>query len=122
MAPFDPSIQSFFRRETLPNGTACGNQENQHGGESLSPTAQSTISSLDQKWMACTEYIETGIGLLMPGPKAVTVRGRIAHVSEMLSKSKAERSAKGHWKLVLIDDTGALLVCINPTPPFLDIL
>ena len=59
-------------------------------------------------WQPTTEYEESDICDLYPGPKAVTFMGRVCNIFDVANTPKTPRSAKGCVKLCVKDDTGAI--------------
>ena len=63
-----------------------------------------------QPWHPTRDYVDTYIGNLQPGPRAVSFMGRIANIFDVANTPKTPRSAKGCFKLCVKDDTGAITV------------
>lgn len=64
-------------------------------------------------WSRRTEYKETRIGDLAPGPGCFRIEGRIANFYEMTNSSKSEVAAKGSFRILIHDDTGAFAVRVE---------
>lgn len=112
-----PSIQSFFepqRASAEPNRcmtspTAAGDgftgDEGSIGGHVAN----------GPQWKPRQAYEDFKIGDLVAGPRAVTLTGRIVNVYEQQQLSKKPKAAKGLIRLILRDDTGALVVSLVST-------
>ena len=65
------------------------------------------------QWLPPTEYTGKDVNDLEPGPGCISVTGRIVNFFEMATTSKSEAAAKGFFKLIVKDDTGALMVSLS---------
>ena len=63
-----------------------------------------------QTWQPRCEYQEAEIKDLVPGPGCVALVGRIVNLHDQQSLSNAPNAARGCLKIVVKDDTGAILV------------
>lgn len=63
-----------------------------------------------QPWHPTKDYVDTDIGNLQLGPRAVSFMGRIANIFDVANTPKTPKSAKGCFKLCVKDDTGAITV------------
>ena len=113
----DASIQSYFHaagKSSLKQGhrpqTAANTQ-------SSSPNniveEQHCSSPFYEGWHPQVEYQETEISSSIPGPGRVAITGRIANFFHLETSSKSPHAAKGCWKLIVKDDTGAIEVNIS---------
>lgn len=114
-----PSIQSFFQPEMSPS-----KKENVSGPAAAAGdgfTAQEVETTLHRPslptWHPRGTYEEIDIKTLMPGPGCVTIMGRVVNFFQLQTPSKAPHAAKGCLKLVVKDDTGALVVGFPFTMP-----
>ncbi|KAI9844705.1 MAG: hypothetical protein M1837_005447 [Sclerophora amabilis] len=113
MAPQSLSIQSFFPRVAPRECTITV-----PGAASATGSTGSTVETVDDpkhesaKIRATYQhYPKVQIGELDPGPpRAIALRGRIVNVSEPPSTPRKPQAAKGHLRIILQDDTGALVV------------
>jgi hypothetical protein len=118
LSNMEPSIQSFFK-PTIKT-SACKRIKVDHGsspGDGF--TQEERGSSPSRTWKAKTEYPLTDISDLVAGPGAVSFMGTVVNIYQSHSRSKKERSAKGHFQLALKDDTGVIVVSslsyVSPT-------
>ena len=104
------SIQSYFPRTSV----QCS-----HGTQELSsdpiqnPSSSATeigLTPASKNWQQRTEYTEMDIEDLNPGPGCVSIIGRIVNFWEIPNASKSDIAAKGCFKLIVKDDTGAITV------------
>lgn len=114
----DASIQQFF----LPTPSTSPAKRTQATPASNPPvgdgfTAEEFQEALQPKpienWHPDHEYDDVSIGSLMPGPKAVTIMGRIANIFDVANSPKTPKSARGCVKLCVKDSTGAITVRIG---------
>lgn len=73
-----------------------------------------TLDPLKRKWNPEREYDECTIGMLIPGPKAVTFVGRIVNLSTTHGSSQKQPKAAGWHYLIVKDDTAAISVSFSP--------
>ncbi|KAH0559786.1 hypothetical protein GP486_003702 [Trichoglossum hirsutum] len=107
MAHHWPSIQSFFQ----PDGSMARKTEPLRPGDGFTTEeVDAVLRPTSLPWKPQQEYTEQNIGDLLPGPGRVTLTGRVVNLFEVQTPSKAPRAAKGFIKLILRDDTGALVV------------
>lgn len=67
-----------------------------------------------ENWLPSQEYDELEIASLIPGPRRVVFKGRIANFHHQATTSKRPRAAKGCVKIIVKDNTGAIMVSIRP--------
>lgn len=72
----------------------------------LAPTGASAPSA----WMPTVEYEEAELGSLEPGPRHLSLMGRIVNFNDQAKPSKSHKAAQGCIKVTLSDDTGVLTV------------
>ena len=56
------------------------------------------------------EYEEADLGSLEPGPRNLTLMGRVVNFYNVAKPSKRHKAAQGYIKIMLADDTGVLTV------------
>ncbi|KAF2825825.1 hypothetical protein CC86DRAFT_467442 [Ophiobolus disseminans] len=96
------SIQSFFTSPTK-NSDGFTAEEVQ---SALRPVG---ISGATQ-WTPTLEYDEVDLGDLEPGPRNLTLMGRVVNFYNVTKPSKQHRAAQGYLKVQLADNTGVLTV------------
>lgn len=117
--PASSSIQSYFAPSSTKNSDGFTRGEMQ---SALAPTGASAPSA----WMAChltltfklaantlkptVEYEEAELGSLEPGPRHLSLMGRIVNFNDQAKPSKSHKAAQGCIKVTLSDDTGVLTV------------
>jgi hypothetical protein len=111
MAPQFPSIESFFHR-TSPPTTIRPSSPKAKPGDGFTDAELDAVlhPEIDTSWTPAQEYHEFDIIDLEPGPRCITVHGRIANFYDHTGSSRKPKSARGSIKLILKDDTGALTV------------
>ena len=111
MAPQVASIQSFFQPE-IPSSTSMKQPPSsvEVSDGFTSSEIQTTLHPRRHKWHPRSEYEEMNIAELAPGPGCVTVTGRIVNFFELANTSKAPLAARGSFKIIVKDDTGAFTV------------
>lgn len=107
------SIQSFFEKQQ----TLSAQNQNTATKPLIDPSDGFTEQDIDtvlhrtlHKWQARVEYVETNINALVPGPGRVQVTGRIANFHHQANSSKMPHAAKGSFRVVVKDNTGAMVV------------
>jgi hypothetical protein len=112
MAPFVPFIQRI-PAEKAPDQVADGAQTPPYLGDgfTLNETRDNPRS---QPWIPPGLYEDLDIKSLVPGPRPVLFMGRIINLLEQLTPSKKANAAIGFMKLIVKDDTGAIMVSIAP--------
>jgi len=107
-----PSIQSFFQPEVSPAKKDKASNSSLAAGDGFTAEeVEATIlpRSLPQ-WRPRGIYEEVDIETLIPGPGCVTIMGRVVNFFFLETPSKAPHAAKGCLKMVVKDDSGALVV------------
>jgi hypothetical protein len=68
--------------------------------------------TVDASWTPDVPHAEAEIASLEPGPRCVVIRGRVVNFHDQPSAMAPRRpkAAKGCFKLIVKDDTGALCV------------
>ncbi|KAJ4290447.1 hypothetical protein N0V90_010663 [Kalmusia sp. IMI 367209] len=94
------SIQSYF--SSSPSRSTPGDGFTSEERERPSPTSIG--------WTPALEYEESDIGSLSPGPRHLTLMGRIVNFYTIAKPSKCPKAAQGYIKIMLADDTGAMTV------------
>ncbi|MCJ1391895.1 hypothetical protein MMC18_004762 [Xylographa bjoerkii] len=112
MAPVFPSIQSFFEKEiavkkdktqpTDPQGDTNDGFSEEELQAALHPTLH--------RWNPRLEYENSNIRSLIPGPGCRALQGRVVNFYQQPTPSKKPQAAKGCLKVIIKDDTGALMV------------
>ena len=111
MSPQLPSIQSFFQPEVSPTRKPATTQPPCETGDGFgAEEIEATLQPMLHKWQPRGNYEEVEIGSLMPGPGCVALMGRIVNFYDQATPSKAPQAAKGCLKVIVKDDTGALMV------------
>ena len=106
------SIQSFFEKEapvqseTNASTTYAIEPGDGFTGEEIDAALHPTL----HKWQARVEYHEIDIKDLVPGPGCVQVTGRVVNFHDQINVSKMPQAAKGSIKIIVKDDTGAMVV------------
>lgn len=70
--------------------------------------------NIDASWRPEVEYVEADIASLDPGPRCVVIHGRIVNFHNQPTTVRKPKAAKGCFKLIVKDNTGAL--CVTPRP------
>ncbi|KAJ4356602.1 uncharacterized protein N0V89_004637 [Didymosphaeria variabile] len=68
------------------------------------------VSSPTTEWVPVLDYEESEIASLEPGPRCLTIMGRIVNVYDTPKPSKRPKAAQGFFKLMIADDTGVMTV------------
>ena len=121
MAPSQsPSIQSFFQPSSSPSSSPSRDGQSptrplQTAASELADGFSSTevnrvLCPTVENWVPERDYEEKEIGSLIPGPRAITVVGRIVNFYDQTTPSKMPQAAKGCIKIIVKDNTGALTV------------
>jgi hypothetical protein len=66
--------------------------------------------TVDASWTPDAAHAETEIASLEPGPRCVVIRGRIINFFDQPATVRRLNAAKGCFKLIVKDDSGALCV------------
>lgn len=110
MSPPFPSIQSFFQPEISPSRNPATTTPCETGDGFTVEEIEATLQPKLHKWQPRGSYKEVEIGSLVPGPGCVALMGRVANFYDQATPSKAPQAAKGCLKVIVKDDTGALMV------------
>ena len=114
MAPQIASIQSFFQPEIQSaqkaSKPAAPYQINDTRDGFTSSEIEAALHPTLHPWQPRTTYNETDIGDLVAGPGCVALMGRIVNFHNVTAPSKTPKGAQGCFKLIVKDDTGALVV------------
>lgn len=94
------SIQSFF--SSSPSKPALS--------DGFTPEEMALPTPSTTTWTPTLDYEECDIGAIEPGPRNLTIMGRIVNFYELSKPSKSPRAAQGYIKVMLADDTGAMTV------------
>lgn len=115
MAPQFPSIQSFFEKEPGPRKSkdADASPQAESNDGFTEAEVEAALHPKLHKWVPRVEYENTDIGSLIPGPGCVAVIGRIVNFYDQATPSKRPQAAKGCFKVIVKDDTGAMTVLSN---------
>ncbi|KAI9767779.1 MAG: hypothetical protein M1840_005460 [Geoglossum simile] len=106
MAQHWPSIQSFFQ----PDGTKTRKADVLACGDGFTTEeVDAVLHPTGRSWNPRQEYTERNIGDLVPGLGRTTFTGRVVNLFEIQTHSKMPRAAKGFTRVILKDDTGALV-------------
>ena len=114
MAPQYPSIQSFFPFATLQNHKGDAGTSAEAGDGFTTEEFEAVIHPQSRPWVPQQDYEEIEIGSLVPGCQRVTFLGRIVNFYDQSTPSKKPNAAKGCLKVVVKDDSGALVVGLPP--------
>ncbi|KAF9700717.1 hypothetical protein EKO04_001890 [Ascochyta lentis] len=101
--PATPSIQSYFTSSPTKNSDGFTADEVQ---SILQPAGTSVLTT----WTPVLDYEEADLGSLEPGPRNLTLMGRVVNFYDVAKPSKRHTSAQGYIKIMLADDTGVLTV------------
>lgn len=111
MSPQFPSIQSFFQPEVSSAKRPATTGPLSEAGDGFTlKEIEATLQLKLHKWQPRGHYEEVEIGSLVPGPGCVALMGRVVTFYDQTTASKAPQAAKGCLKVVVKDDTGALMV------------
>ena len=111
MSPQFPSIQSFFQPEISPTNNPATTTPSYETGDGFTvEEIEATLQPKLHKWQPRGSYEETEIGSLIPGPGCIALMGRVANFYDQATPSKAPQAAKGCLKVIVKDNTGALMV------------
>lgn len=108
-----PSIQSFFKPELpskfdlqKPSMSSSARPSDGFTSEEIEGALHPSLPNFQPR----CEYQETDIESLVPGPGCVSIVGRVVNLNHHQRSSQMPNAAEGCWKLIIKDDTGALLV------------
>jgi hypothetical protein len=117
--PASSSIQSYFTPSPTKNNDGFTAAEVQ---STLQPAGGSALNA----WTVCTtglpsnylylprqptlDYDEADLGSLEPGPRNLSLMGRVVNFYDVVKPSKRHKAAQGYVKIMLADDTGVLTV------------
>ena len=112
MSPKNLSIDYFFPPVASSSSPLASLSLASHEGDGF--TVEEVNDVLNPKintfWTPERDYEETDIGCLDAGPHCVHVQGRIANFFDQVSTMRKPKAAKGCVKMIVKDDTGALVV------------
>ncbi len=116
-----PSIQSFFQPEVSPakKDKASSSPLAAGDGFTAKEVEDTNIARSLPQWQPRGTYNEVDIETLIRGPGCTTIMGRVVNFFVLGTPSKAPHAAKGCLRMVVRDDTGALVVnflAIKETP------
>ncbi|KAI9834324.1 MAG: hypothetical protein M1826_004250 [Phylliscum demangeonii] len=138
MSPPFPSIQSFFRPLTPPTSTAkdpntaphtastigdgftarSPDHDDHHDHDGGEPPSSALPTADPPGWTPRHTYSPRSIGALVAGPQAVVVTGRIVNLYEQqMQTNKRPKAAQGLMRIVVRDETGALVVKLYYADP-----
>jgi hypothetical protein len=106
------SIQDFFT-PTTPSSSPLTKQASSSSigdGFTAEEIEEALVPAAVEPWLPKVDYLECEIRDLHPGPRAVTVMGRVANIFDVVYAPKTPRSAKGCLKLCVKDDRDAVTV------------
>ncbi|GAB7350409.1 hypothetical protein MBLNU459_g1024t2 [Dothideomycetes sp. NU459] len=106
-----PSIQSFFPRQASPHSTAKGSQSGD--GFSMEEINAVIRPVVPESWTPNGGYDDCQIASLIPGQRPVKFMGRIVSLVSSHGSVKVSGAAKGHIKIIVKDDSGALTVVVR---------
>lgn len=108
-----PSIPSFFKPEIFskdsPQKSVMSSQAKASDGFTSEEIKAALNPSLPQ-WHPRCEYRQIDIDSLVHGPSCVSFRGRVVNLYQQQRSSQMPNGAEGCWRLIVKDDTGAILV------------
>src|ERR1700761_6765408 len=115
MSPRNLSIDCFFppvasTASALAVPSLLPNEGDGFTAEEVDAVLNPKINTL---WSPERDYEEKDIGYLDAGPHCIQVRGRIVNFSDQARTVKRPKAAKGCVKMVIKDNTGALVVRRN---------
>ncbi|KAE9988033.1 hypothetical protein EG327_003557 [Venturia inaequalis] len=124
MAPQSASIQSFFKSSKPGTSLAHAQpvassqiQTNKPGDGFTAAEVEAVLHPvIDESWVPAQDYEEFEIANIVPGPKCVSIQGRVANFYDQNMPSKKPRAAKGCVKIIVKDDSGALTVSVYMLP------
>ena len=74
------------------------------------------LGPINEIWTPTQHYDDADIGTLVPGPQPITLTARIVNFFDQQTPSKAPQAAKGCFRMIMKDNTGALTVrCNDPS-------
>ena len=113
-APF-PSIQSFFHPDETSPKKAKATTSSPPSAIGDGFTAEEADPTADphtlHKWQPRGSYEEADIATLIPGPGGVALTGRVVNYYHVENPSNAPHAAKGCVRIVVRDDSAAIVVC-----------
>ncbi len=117
MASSYPSVQAFYRPEPVLGTTEIHKTVTLSGpGDGFTKEeSENLLDPLKTPFNPSREYTQRDIGLLTPGPQAVTFIGRVVNFNTQYGKSKSHAAATGWHHMIVKDDTGA--ICVNIPHP-----
>lgn len=107
-----PSIPHFLKSEMLsedsPQNSVIAPAKADDGF--ASEETQAAFNPTLPRWQPRCEYKQIDIDSLVPGPSFVSFRGKVVNLYHQQRSSQMRSGAKGCWRLIVKDDTGAVLV------------
>ncbi|KAL5412027.1 hypothetical protein PMIN03_004500 [Paraphaeosphaeria minitans] len=94
------SIQSYFSSSSPIKATP---------GDGFTPE-ELHASSPTSAWVPALDYEESDIASLEPGPRHLTLMGRVVNFYDMPKPSKRPKAAQGFVKIMIADDIGTMSV------------
>jgi len=112
MVPQFPSIQSFFEKEPALRKSKAVNDDPQTESSDgfIEAEVEAALHPKLHKWVPRGEYENMDIGSLILGPGCVALVGRIVNFYDQPTPSKRPQAARGCFKVIIKDDTGAMTV------------
>lgn len=114
MSHQSPSIQSFFPPQpTVTDPTRSVPSPGQIGDGFSGEELTHPVTPKRGQWKPRQVYADYEIGNLVVGPRKVCITGRIVNMYEQQQQQqtgKKPQAAKGQLRLIIKDDTGALMV------------
>ncbi|KAF2736092.1 hypothetical protein EJ04DRAFT_598839 [Polyplosphaeria fusca] len=118
MPPQYPSIQSYYSSSTAkssssqlpPSPLPSSSTGHQPGDGFTAEELETSVQPLSAQWTPPQKYEEIEIGLLEPGPKHLTFKGRVVNFYNQLKPSKKPQAAQGLLKIMVGDHTGAITI------------
>lgn len=110
MAPQFPSIQSFFKPKASSPRKSTTNETSMAGDGFTTEELESSRQPKLRPWLPKAEYREADIEGLVPGPGCLCLVGRVVNLYNQQGSSKMSYAAKGCLRLIVKDDTGAIMV------------
>lgn len=109
-----PNIPSFFKPETHPRNSTPNSAmiPTKADDRFTSEEINAGLSPNLPQWQPKCKYRQIDIDSLAPGPSFVSLRGRIVNLYQQQRSSQMPNGVEGCWRLIVKDDTGAILVIL----------